>query len=132
MAKYELLADEYHETTSKPGEPFTYQTHTKGAKVELDAEQARRLIEAGAFKANTKDSGPVEVPGDQPKAPKGDADEDATDDVGDGNPDPLEPAGTGSTHTGDGGGPGDGQGSAANNPEASTARRGRRSGGTSA
>lgn len=122
---YELLAGTYHETTSKPGEPFTYKTYVQGDTIQLDAEQAERLIKAGAVKdpKAAKDSG---EPGGTPKAPGGtargvDADSDDTSDkgtIGDGGPDPQ---GTGSTDaSGTGGGAGDGQGSAADNPGAST------------
>jgi hypothetical protein len=120
MAKYELLADEFHPPTNKPGEPFTYESFYKGDKVELNDEQARRLIEAGAVKPNTS-TDDDEEPGAQPKAPKGKAvgvgDGDAKEGtIGDGGP---VPAGSGSSVVGLGGGPGDGQGSAAKNPAAS-------------
>lgn len=109
---YKLVANEYHETTSKPGEPFTYKTHTKGATVQLNPEQAERLLAAGAVEdtSATTRSG---KPGGQTKAPKGSApgvgDGDADKgSIGDGGPDPQ---GTGSSAaTGVTGGPADGQG----------------------
>lgn len=51
MAKsYELLADELHLPTNKPGEPFTFQTYRKGDQVSFEADRAAELIEAGALK----------------------------------------------------------------------------------
>lgn len=78
---YELLADEYHETTSKPGEPFTFKTYRKGDTIQLDAENARRLIEADAVVDPNADGS--QEPGGETVAPEGKV----TDEV---------PAGTGS------------------------------------
>lgn len=118
---YVLLADEYHETTSKPGDPFTYKTHRKGATIQLDAEQAERLLAADAVeeKGAKRSAG---KPGGQTKAPKGSAEGVGDGDenkgtVGDGGPDPQ---GTGSTVTGGGGGPADGQGAADSEDTASS------------
>jgi hypothetical protein len=81
MAEYELAANEYHETTSKPGDPFTYKTYTKGDKVTVeDDERAQELIAAGALvdpkaakarKAAKDDEGPA-----QSEPPEGELDED--------------------------------------------------------
>jgi hypothetical protein len=46
--EYELLADSWDETTSKPGEPYTFVRHTKGEVVTLTEEDARRLLPVGA------------------------------------------------------------------------------------
>lgn len=45
---YELVALQWDEPTSKPGEPFTFVRHRRGDTVELDEEEARRLVLAGA------------------------------------------------------------------------------------
>ncbi len=91
---YELKADVFHETTSKPGEPFTFKTHHKGDTIQLDAEQAERLIAADAVV--DPDASDGEKPGGATKRPKGKATEGA------------EPAGTGSTTTSEDGGKGQG------------------------
>lgn len=81
--EYELLADRYHETTSKPGEPFTYKEYKKGDPIKLDAEQAERLIAAGAV-ADPSDTERQAAAEEKPEArrkrtqttaPKGEADE---------------------------------------------------------
>jgi hypothetical protein len=121
--EYELLADSFNETTSKPGEPFTFKAYRKGDKIKLDETRAAELIEAGAVAAPSS-SRKAAKPGAQTEAPKGkaegvgdgDADEGT---IGDGGPDPQ---GTGSTSTGDGGGAGDGQGSATDSAAASDAQ----------
>lgn len=123
--EYELLADEFHETTSKPGEPFTFVTHRKGAKIRLEETRAAELIAAGAVEAPSSRRKAAK-PGDQTKAPEGKApgvgDGDADEGTpGDGGPDPQ---GTGSTVVGDGGTAGDGQGSADGNPSTTGRRRG--------
>lgn len=46
--RYELVAKLWEEPTSKPGEPYTYKRHVEGDLVDLDDEQARRLVAAGA------------------------------------------------------------------------------------
>jgi hypothetical protein len=46
--EYELLALSWDETTSKPGEPFTYVRHYQGETVTLSEEDARRLVPVGA------------------------------------------------------------------------------------
>jgi hypothetical protein len=46
--EYELLADQWDETTSKPGEPYTFVRHYKGETVTLTEEDARRLLPVGA------------------------------------------------------------------------------------
>ena len=46
--EYELLADSWDETTSKPGEPYTFVRHYKGDTVQLSEEEARRLVSVGA------------------------------------------------------------------------------------
>lgn len=48
--EYELIALSWDEVKSKPGQPFDYVTHRKGDKVNLNIEQARRLVSAGAVK----------------------------------------------------------------------------------
>ena len=75
---YELVADRYHETTSKPGEPFTYREYVKGDQITLDAEAAERLIDAGAVTGGDDDGG--EAGGDT-KAPQGDGDGKVGDDA---------------------------------------------------
>lgn len=46
--EYELYALSWDETVSKSGEPYDFVRHTAGDTVTLDAEQARRLVPAGA------------------------------------------------------------------------------------
>lgn len=46
--KYELVAELWDEPKSKPGEPFDFVRHRRGDVVQLDAENARRLVAAGA------------------------------------------------------------------------------------
>ncbi len=46
--KYELVAESWDETVSKPGEPYDYKRHRKGDVVQLNVEDARRLVAAGA------------------------------------------------------------------------------------
>jgi hypothetical protein len=46
--QYQLIAERWDETTSKPGEPFTFRRHRKGDKVTLSEADARRLVMAGA------------------------------------------------------------------------------------
>lgn len=46
--EYQLVAERWDETTSKPGEPFTFRRHRKGDKVTLSESEARRLVMAGA------------------------------------------------------------------------------------
>lgn len=48
--EYELIVLSWDEVKSKPGQPFDYVTHRKGDKVNLNVEQARRLVSAGAVK----------------------------------------------------------------------------------
>ena len=45
---YELVAEMWDETISKPGEPFNYKRHRKGDIVKLNASEAKRLVLAGA------------------------------------------------------------------------------------
>lgn len=45
---YELLATIWDETTSKPGEPYTFVRHYKGELVDLDGEKAERFMRTGA------------------------------------------------------------------------------------
>lgn len=45
---YRLLSKFWDEIKSKPGEPFDFTRHRRGDTVELDVEQARRLVKAGA------------------------------------------------------------------------------------
>lgn len=98
--EYELLANEYHETTSKAGDPFTYKTYRKGDKVKLNAEQAERLIKAGAVvdpsaKENaTANKTPKAPSGKAPGAGTGEADAGT---AGDG---AADPQGSGSTAAG--------------------------------
>ncbi|MGB6179877.1 MAG: hypothetical protein WBF79_01395 [Rhodococcus sp. (in: high G+C Gram-positive bacteria)] len=46
---YELVAVQWDEITSKPGEPFDYKRHRRGDRVTLDVEEAKRLWLAGAI-----------------------------------------------------------------------------------
>lgn len=46
--EYELVALQWDEPTSKPGDPFTFKRHKRGDKVTLDEATARRLVNAGA------------------------------------------------------------------------------------
>lgn len=46
--KYELLANRWDEQTSKPGEPFAYIRHVQGDVIDLNAEDAARLLSAAA------------------------------------------------------------------------------------
>lgn len=46
--KYQLVAARWDQITSKPGEPLDYIRHRKGAIVDLNAEDAKRLVAAGA------------------------------------------------------------------------------------
>lgn len=46
--KYELLAVRWDQVLSKPGEPFNFTRYRKGDVVDLDVEDARRLVKAGA------------------------------------------------------------------------------------
>lgn len=46
---YELVAVQWDEQTSKPGEPFDFIRHRAGDKVDLDVAEARRLWLAGAI-----------------------------------------------------------------------------------
>jgi hypothetical protein len=123
--KYELVADNYHEVTSKPNEPFTYKPYVKGDTIELDAEQAERLLAAGAVQE--PDAEPARsTRGAQTKAPKGKADGVGDGDadagtIGDGGPDPQA---TGSTSTSEQtAGPGDGQGSGDESASQGAAKR---------
>ncbi|HXH77310.1 hypothetical protein [Nocardioides sp.] len=46
--KYQLVAVQWDQITSKPDEPLDFTRHTHGAIVELSAAEARRLVGAGA------------------------------------------------------------------------------------
>lgn len=46
--KYQLVAVRWDQITSKPGEPLDYVRHRRGAIVDLTAEDAKRLVAAGA------------------------------------------------------------------------------------
>lgn len=46
---YELVAVQWDEITSKPGEPFDYKRHRRGDRVTLDVAEAKRLWLAGAI-----------------------------------------------------------------------------------
>lgn len=46
--KYELVAELWDETTSKPGQPFDFKRHRKGDVIDLNVEDAKRLYAAGA------------------------------------------------------------------------------------
>lgn len=46
--KYQLVAVRWDQITSKPGEPLDYVRHRRGAIVDLNAEDAKRLVAAGA------------------------------------------------------------------------------------
>jgi len=46
--RYELVALSWDEPMSKPGEPYEYVHHVKGDRVQLNVEEARRLVLSGA------------------------------------------------------------------------------------
>lgn len=46
--KYELVALRWDEPKSKPGEPFDFVRHRRGDVLDLNTEEARRLVAAGA------------------------------------------------------------------------------------
>lgn len=46
--KYELVALRWDEPKSKPGEPFDFVRHHQGDVLDLNVENARRLVAAGA------------------------------------------------------------------------------------
>jgi len=46
--KYQLVALRWDQITSKPGEPLDYVRHRRGDIVDLNAEDAKRLVAAGA------------------------------------------------------------------------------------
>lgn len=46
--KYQLVAVRWDQITSKPGEPLDYVRYRRGDTVELNAEDAKRLVKAGA------------------------------------------------------------------------------------
>lgn len=119
MAKYELLADELNQVTSKPGDPLRFTVYRKGDKVELDKARADELIAAGAIKAPDGDE--AAEPGAQTEAPEGgpaegagDGDEDKGT-AGDGGPDPQA---TGSTAGGN-----DGLGNTESTPSSTPAKK---------
>lgn len=57
--KYELIVPRWDQITSKPGEPFNFTRHRQGDVVELDVEEARRLVRAGAVKPKGSKSQPA-------------------------------------------------------------------------
>ena len=62
--EYEIVAPYWDEIKSKPGQPFDYVRHRRGATVNLNVEQARRLVYAGAVvKPGAADE--VEQPGQE-------------------------------------------------------------------
>lgn len=46
--RYELVASLWEEPISKPGDPYQSKRHVKGDMVNLNVEEARRLLAAGA------------------------------------------------------------------------------------
>lgn len=48
---YELIADQWDQVTSKPGEPLDYTRYYQGDIITLNVEDARRLVLAGAVVA---------------------------------------------------------------------------------
>lgn len=46
--KYQLVAQRWDQITSKPGEPLDYVRHRRGDIVDLNTEDAKRLVAAGA------------------------------------------------------------------------------------
>lgn len=48
--KYELIVPRWDQITSKPGQPFDFTRHRRGDVVDLNVEEARRLVRAGAVK----------------------------------------------------------------------------------
>lgn len=48
MSEYTVIVDRLTQRTSKPTEPFTFKRLVRGDTVTLDAEEAERLLEAGA------------------------------------------------------------------------------------
>lgn len=66
---YVLTALRWDQITSKPNEPFDFVRHRRGDEVELNVEDARRLLVAGAVKPKGEKS-TEEVPGrSESKAP---------------------------------------------------------------
>lgn len=70
--EYVLTSLRWDEVISKPGEPFNFRRHRRGDVVELNVEDARRLVLGGAVKkkgdsdpAQTLD-GPSVPPGEDP------------------------------------------------------------------
>lgn len=46
--EYELVAEQFDQPLSKPGEPFNFKRYVRGDKVTLDVAEARRLYAGGA------------------------------------------------------------------------------------
>ncbi len=46
--KYQLVSPRWDQITSKPGEPLDFTRHRRGDVIELNAEDAKRLVAAGA------------------------------------------------------------------------------------
>lgn len=46
--KYQLVSQRWDQITSKPGEPLDYIRHRRGDVIELNSEDAKRLVAAGA------------------------------------------------------------------------------------
>lgn len=64
--KYELLVLHWEQILSKPGQPFDFVRHHRGDVVDLNIEDARRLVKAGAVKvpgAPDAGTGPSVPPG---------------------------------------------------------------------
>lgn len=47
--EYELVAEQFDQPLSKPGEPFNFKRYVRGDKVTLNVEEARRLYAGGAI-----------------------------------------------------------------------------------
>lgn len=68
--KYELVALRWDQITSKPGAPLDFVRHRRGDKVDLNVEDARRLVRAGAVKVSGDEepTGTSVAPGTDPDA----------------------------------------------------------------
>lgn len=66
--KYELIVPRWDQITSKPGEPLDFVRHRRGDVVDLNVEDARRLMRAGAVKPA---KGKAQTPAPAPTQPTG-------------------------------------------------------------
>jgi hypothetical protein len=61
--KYRLTALKWRKVTSKPGEPYDYVQYRRGDVVDLNVEDARRLVKAGAVEPIEAKEPPSPTPG---------------------------------------------------------------------